>query len=156
MICYDSFYAETVRVLALKGAELILYPNDGYERLLVPARAIDNRVYIAVSSIGRGEPDLWDMPAMIVDPSGNVLCESNAFGVVSCEIEVSHRLPALHIKRASAGGTRCTSPAGRRSMRNAASNRLYDELAAEMRTWEERPEGFPHYERLDPRDTSGE
>jgi predicted amidohydrolase len=142
IICYDGFFGEIPRVMALKGAELILHPNDGFERLLVPARAIDNRVYVAVSSIGRGDPEKWDMPAMIVDASGNILDETNEYGVVSSEIEISHRLPTLHIKRDTAGGTRCTSPGGRRGMRNSMSNRLYEEMASEIKNWEERSESF--------------
>ena len=30
MICYDSWWPESARLLALKGAELILFPNAGY------------------------------------------------------------------------------------------------------------------------------
>ncbi|MEM2146528.1 MAG: carbon-nitrogen hydrolase family protein, partial [Candidatus Jordarchaeaceae archaeon] len=45
IICYDSWFAETSRILGLKGADIILFPNAGYERKLIPARAIDNNVY---------------------------------------------------------------------------------------------------------------
>ena len=50
MTCYDSWFPETARLLAYKGAELILLPNAGYDMELMPARAADNGVCVAVSS----------------------------------------------------------------------------------------------------------
>lgn len=53
LICYDVEYPEAVRSLALMGAELILIPTaltDEYAAVtdfLVPARSIENQVYLA-------------------------------------------------------------------------------------------------------------
>jgi 5-aminopentanamidase len=53
LICYDVEYPEAVRSLALMGAEVILIPTaltDEYSAVpdfIVPARSIENQVYIA-------------------------------------------------------------------------------------------------------------
>lgn len=129
MICYDNWYGETARLLALKGAELILYPNEGYERLLMHARAIDNRVYIAVSSL--------EMPSIVVDTKGNIICEI-AGGLVTSTIDLNYR-PAPY---PCAGGTLNSSAGGRRSVRNSLSNKLYSEIFKEINTWQNRPENY--------------
>jgi predicted amidohydrolase len=124
IICYDSWFAETARLLALKGAELILFPNAGYEPKIMPARAIDNRVYIVISSLGS--------PAMILDTRGNILAETDVNGIISAKIDLNYR-PTPH---PNAGGTLNSSPGGRRGTRNSSSLRLYRELLQEIARWE--------------------
>jgi predicted amidohydrolase len=51
MICYDSWFPEVAKALARMGAEAILLPNAGYSEELMPARAADNGVCIAASSL---------------------------------------------------------------------------------------------------------
>ncbi|MCD4681337.1 MAG: carbon-nitrogen hydrolase family protein [Bacteroidales bacterium] len=140
--CYDCFFPETTRILALKGAEIILYANDGFERLLMPARAIDNRVYFVVSTVGRGDHVRWNMPAMIVDTSGNILCENGRNGIITTEVDLSYRTANLRILREINFGTMCTFPGGRRALRHAKSQLLYEEIEKEVKTWEDRPENF--------------
>ncbi len=67
IICYDSWFPEPVRLLAYKGAELILFPNAGYFMGLMPARSADNGVWIAVSSL--------NCPAGIWDSGGTLAGE---------------------------------------------------------------------------------
>lgn len=129
MICYDSWYAECARVLGLKGAEVILFPNAGYEPLIVPARAIDNRCYVVVSSL--------DGPAMVVDTVGRRLAETMD-GLASVRVDVSHR-PSPHI---NAGGSLNASAGGRRGVRHTVSSNLYEELLKEVSTWKSRPDNF--------------
>jgi len=62
IICYDSWFPETARMMNLKGAELLLFANAGYFVDLMPARAADNGLWIAVSSL--------NCPAGIWDSSG--------------------------------------------------------------------------------------
>lgn len=59
LICYDTTFPEVVRILALKGADIIILPTNwpqGADRLpgfIVNARALENRVYfLAVNRIG--------------------------------------------------------------------------------------------------------
>ena len=59
MTCYDSWFPDVAQLLALKGAEIILFPNVGYYRSLMPARAADNGVRIVASSHGSGT-GVWD------------------------------------------------------------------------------------------------
>ena len=59
MICYDSWFTDVAELLSLKGAELILFPNAGYYRALMHARAADNRVRIVCSSWNSGS-GVWD------------------------------------------------------------------------------------------------
>jgi len=129
IICYDSWYPETSRILALKGAELILFPNAGYEPLLLPARAIDNGVYLAASSMYA--------EAVIVDTRGKVLARTDN-GIVSTCIDLSKR-PLPH---PNAGGTMNSAPGGRRGIRNSKSGKLYEELLNEVKTWENRYEKY--------------
>jgi len=53
MICYDWRFPESARVLTLLGADLIVCPSnlitDAW-RLVMPARAIENNVYLAVAN----------------------------------------------------------------------------------------------------------
>jgi len=53
MICYDWRFPESARVLMLLGADLIVCPSnlvtDAW-RIVMPARAIENKVYVAVSN----------------------------------------------------------------------------------------------------------
>ena len=58
-ICYESWFPEVTRLLAYKGAELLLHPNAGYYMALMAARASDNGVWIAVSSLNNPS-SFWD------------------------------------------------------------------------------------------------
>ena len=53
MICYDWRFPEVSRVLALKGADLIVCPSDlvtDLWRVAMPGRAVENKVYMAVAN----------------------------------------------------------------------------------------------------------
>jgi formamidase len=78
MICYDGWFPEVARGLALGGAEMILHPtltntpDREQELVLARANAISNQLYVmnvnAVPSIGGGH-------SIGVDPEGHVLFE---------------------------------------------------------------------------------
>jgi predicted amidohydrolase len=53
IICYDSWFTDVTELLALKGAEVILFPVAGYYRSLMHARAADNSVRFVISVLGR-------------------------------------------------------------------------------------------------------
>jgi formamidase len=81
MICYDGWFPEVARGLALAGAEVIVHPTltttpDREEELvLARANAIANQCYVvnvnAVPTIGGGR-------SIAVDPEGRVLFEGGA------------------------------------------------------------------------------
>jgi predicted amidohydrolase len=72
MICYDVFYADPARALALKGAELILMPIWGGDETLAKARAIENKVFLVASG--------YDHPTYIMDPDGERLSQARHRG----------------------------------------------------------------------------
>lgn len=61
MICYDWRFPEAARTLSLKGADLIVCPSNlvtGVWQNVMSARALENKVYIAVSNkIGKEEAE---------------------------------------------------------------------------------------------------
>jgi len=133
VICYDNWFGESYRVLSLKGAELILFPNAGHEPKLIPARAIDNSVYVAVSSAHQ--------TSAVVNSLGNVLIALDDYNgcdeektLAAAEIDLSQR-PLPH---ANAGGNMNGSPGGKRLCRNSRSVRLYEEILKEISEWEKR------------------
>jgi predicted amidohydrolase len=52
MICWDVFFPEPARALALKGAEIIFMPIWGGNLNLAKARAIENQIYLVSSTYG--------------------------------------------------------------------------------------------------------
>jgi len=81
-VCYDHFFPETSRILALKGAEIICTPiagdcrvpdrepwvyNDSFE-FVSRARAVDNGVFYVICQNS--------MRSIICDPYGNVIADS--------------------------------------------------------------------------------
>lgn len=88
LICYDICFPETARLLALKGADVIICPSawrDGsyfknWLNQVAEVRALDNTVYVAlINRVGK----LPDAPfcgcTQVVDPVGRVLgrCSSD-------------------------------------------------------------------------------
>ena len=81
MICYDWRFPESARVLTLMGADLIVCPSnlitDAWRRVM-PARAIENNVYLAVANrVGmekrKGEVLRFKGNSAIYDYSGRQL-----------------------------------------------------------------------------------
>jgi predicted amidohydrolase len=81
-ICYDLRFPELFRILALRGADVIVLPaaftmttgKDHWE-VLVRARAIENGVsMVAPAQVGQHPPGNWCYGrSLIVDPWGTVL-----------------------------------------------------------------------------------
>jgi len=74
LICYDSFFHEPIRVLALKGADIIALPTNWsvvvswWPKYLIPAHAIQNRVYmVTCNRAGEERGDVWLGHSQIVD-----------------------------------------------------------------------------------------
>jgi predicted amidohydrolase len=84
-ICYDVRFPELMRILAIRGAQVITLPSaftrptgSGHWEILVRARAIENQLFVvAPGQIGEAPPhyDSWGH-SMIVDPWGRVLAEA--------------------------------------------------------------------------------
>lgn len=76
-ICYDVEFPETARRLALAGADLLVVPTAnmvGFEavsRLLVPARALENQLYVAYANYTGADVEFqYNGLSLIAGPDG--------------------------------------------------------------------------------------
>jgi len=143
MTCYDSWFTDVAELVSLKGAELILFPNAGYYRSLLPARATDNNVRIVASSL-YNDNGIWDTEGRDVsDPDRDPTYfgqEGTTFkDVRSMQVENMKMLVAsLDLNFSPSphhnGGTMMSAPAGRRNR----SEQLYyldDDIRKEKERW---------------------
>jgi predicted amidohydrolase len=99
MICFDWFFPETARSLALAGADVIAHPANlvlPHCPQAMPIRALENRVFTATANrIGteqRGEEQLRFIGrSLICSPSAEVLAEAptDAESVITAEVDVA-------------------------------------------------------------------
>ncbi len=115
-VCFDLRFPEMFRILALKGAKVILVPaifmlhtgKDHWE-VLLRARAIENQVYmVAPATYGTFPPhNEWSYGrSMVVDPWGVVIAQaSDQTGVITVDLDlnwledVRKRVPTLTQRR---------------------------------------------------------
>lgn len=100
MICFDNYFPESARILALNGAELILYPLYGDTlkpqwEIKARARAIDNSVYVAPCQIMSGLS--YDFAGVtytgMINPDGETICKLTEKGShMVIEIEMGKRV----------------------------------------------------------------
>jgi len=84
LICYDVEFPEAVRVLGLQGADLVLVPTanmrdfDAVPHLLVPARAYENRLWVAYAN-ACGHDAVFDYGGLstVADPMGSILAQAS-------------------------------------------------------------------------------
>lgn len=88
MLCYDWRFPEVARALALGGAELIACPSnlvtDAWRKVM-PARAIENKLYVAVANrcgteTNGGETLLFKGCSAVYDPWGESVALAGAEG----------------------------------------------------------------------------
>ncbi len=86
LVCYDHFFPEAARTLALQGAELIAHPANlvmpGLAQLTMRVRAMENRVFtVTANRIGvearTGETLRFTGLSQIVAPNGDVLVQAS-------------------------------------------------------------------------------
>jgi len=87
MICFDWFFPESMRTLALKGAEVVAHPSNlvlPYCPHAMPIRCLENRVFaITANRIGMEERKenqslRYIGQSLIVSPEGNILVRALA------------------------------------------------------------------------------
>jgi predicted amidohydrolase len=117
-LCYDLRFPELYRILALRGARVVVVPaaftartGPPHWEVLLRARAIENQVYVvAAGQTGQTTPRLgWHGHSMIIDPWGTVIAQaSDGEGVIVADIDLAYlervraMLPSLANRRADA------------------------------------------------------
>jgi predicted amidohydrolase len=141
IICYDSWFPETVQLLALKGAELVLFPNVGYYMQLMHARSADNGVFVAASS--------ENCPAGVWDSAGNQAGEERPdptcyapSAILNFQKDEAARWLLVTVDLAKKpsphywGGPMASAPGGRRCRKTWMVS-LEKEIAREASRWAE-------------------
>lgn len=91
MVCYDGFFPEVARQLAMRGAEIIAWPVWGCNPMLASARACENHVYL-VSSTYEDNSRRWMLTA-VYDHEGKAIVQAGQWGtVVVAEVDLDQRL----------------------------------------------------------------
>jgi len=83
LVCYDVEFPETVRDLALQAVDAVLVPTanmldfDEVPQLLLPARACENRVFVAyANACGQEGQTVYGGLSTVCGPSGAVLAQA--------------------------------------------------------------------------------
>lgn len=84
LICYDVEFPEAVRDLALQGADAVLVPTanmvpfDEVQRVLLPARALENRLFVAYANACGSEGALsYNGGSAVIGPNGEALSRAD-------------------------------------------------------------------------------
>lgn len=138
MTCYDSWHPSVAKLLALRGAEVILFPSAGYYMQLMHARAADNGVVIAASS--NSPCGVWDGGGNQADGGSTDATRSAPTAITAFEKDDGQKMQIVTVdlsKKPSPaywGGPMLSAPGGRR-VRTTSPIYLEDEIAREVRRW---------------------
>jgi predicted amidohydrolase len=96
LVCFDWFFPEVWRILALEGADIICHPANlvlpGLAQRAIPIHALTNRVFVATCNRTGSEGDLhFTGLSLIADPKGEVLAQGSEAGtdVLIREVDVN-------------------------------------------------------------------
>jgi len=95
LICYDINFPEIAKALTLQGAELLICISASpsitqkYFETLLPARALENTVFVAYVNLAGNQEDLiyW-AGSQVYDPLGNLIIKAPYYkeSIITCEI----------------------------------------------------------------------
>lgn len=96
MICFDWYYPEAARLLALQGADIIAHPSNLVRRdcpRAMPIRALENHVFtITANRVGteaaHGEELTFIGQSLICDPEGETIVSASVDGVETGRAEI--------------------------------------------------------------------
>jgi 5-aminopentanamidase len=84
-ICYDGCFPESSRVMALRGADLVILPTnwptgaEEFAEYLINARSLENHIFsVAVDRVGEGRGFRFIGRSRIVDVTGRTLAQASA------------------------------------------------------------------------------
>jgi predicted amidohydrolase len=97
LICYDLNFPELAKALTLQGAELLICISASpsttrkYFETLLPARALENTVFVAYVNLAGNQEDLiyW-AGSQVYDPLGNLIIKAPYFteSIITCDINL--------------------------------------------------------------------
>ena len=103
LICYDLNFPELAKALTLQGAELLICISASpsttrkYFETLLPARALENTVFVAYVNLAGNQEDLiyW-AGSQVYDPLGNLIIKAQYFteSIITCDINLKELEPA--------------------------------------------------------------
>jgi len=115
IICYDLFFPELCKLYSMQGANIIICISASpsttrkYFETLLPARAIENTVFMVfVNLVGTQEDLVFWGGAQVYDPLANLLVKAPYFkeSITTCEIDLNY----IKIARANRPVLRDTRP----------------------------------------------
>ena len=139
--CYESWFPDTIRILALRGADLVLFSSEGYFPALMAARAADNGIWLVAAS---GDPaNVWDSaghqggepaPYGISAPSSITAFHRNeSSGMITATLDLTVRYSPVWLAE---GGPMRSAPGGRRVRYSGARSNEMDVVAQTSRWWD--------------------
>ncbi len=96
-ICWDNFFPEGVRILALKGAEMVFAPTacafasqSKWERAISANAQVNGIFVVRVNRVGREEKQHFYGKTFCVAPDGELICEPSGMneGVVLFDVDL--------------------------------------------------------------------
>lgn len=104
LICYDVEFPEAVRCLTLQGADAALVPTanmepfDEVQRMLLPARSLENRLFVAyANACGNEGPLVYNGLSSVCGPDGRTLAQAPGRG--ECLLRLTLSRSALDVAR---------------------------------------------------------
>lgn len=107
LICYDLFFPEISRALALQGADVLFCISASpsttriYFEKILPARALENTVFVMYTNLVGTQEDLvfWG-GSQAYDPLGNLIKRMDYFkeGILTLEIDISKIEEVRHLR----------------------------------------------------------
>ncbi|MBE6921548.1 MAG: carbon-nitrogen hydrolase family protein [Ruminococcaceae bacterium] len=96
LVCWEHFFPEAVRTLALKGAEMIFVPTHGFRLNRAATRALENGVYLVTAHI-RGDR------TVVLDPDGRVLADGTEKDYAFAQVDLNKRTFVQYLSCSSWG-----------------------------------------------------
>ena len=135
MICSDSWFSDVAELVALQGADILLFPNLGYDRDLMHTRALDNLINIVTSSRS-GRYGVWDASGRDVMSTPTVTGTFPAFKdvIIQKEGTLGILMVTLNLNYGISGGRRLPVA---RSRRHLGNQRIWleDKILEEKLRW---------------------
>lgn len=104
LICWDMYFPEPARIMAMNGAELLLVSTAGDASFRHVSRALENGIYVAVSgNMYRNLNGCGVEPSKIIAPDGTVIAQTNEDGKSAfAEIDLNEKTKIYWLSAAAA------------------------------------------------------